>query len=649
MKVSNAGLVRHAPGPQSLETKIGLYWLHKLGVGSLVFGIVFLITYSFHLLGPAFKLLIGLAVSALLIVFGERMARKETERWFGHGLMAGGWSLAYFATYAAHYLPDVRIVSSLFLETILLMAVAGGSLVSALRARSEIMSMVSITLAIASILLSGPSALSDLSILIIAATCSVLGNLQNWKRLFATGLAACYIGHFSCHYFHCFVGSRAIAVHDQTIASFFLGLIWLVFTAGIGYSIRTSDESDQNGRIAAMLSYLNAAAFAIGLLFFNGEEMRRTTEILLSSAGAVYLGIGRWLIRRDDERRSTVHAMIGLSFINGAKAMHFSGLTLIILDVIQIVLLGAIGLRYNVKSFRLFAVFLSFLFFPIWICDALSDINDVAFGFNAFEYVKVGVLAAGVMASLAWAHVHDSSKWSDFGFDEKSYADFYYFAANAMTSLLILAMVDRNWQLLALTVQVVVNSVLAVKLRDDLYGVINSLYFSANVFFLLISMASWNTLPIACVIALCYGAYVYSDLNRSEGSFEITPEHLGPPHDGHAHLANFALTWLLIQKLPSEFVTIGLGDEGLTLLFVGLLLSNRLFRLWGLVVLALLTGRLLFYDMPNYNTFERIVSFVVAGLIFLLSSYAYAKFTRAFEDEDPSSNLDLSQSPEPER
>src|SRR5271170_4221272 len=113
---------------QSLETRIGLYWLHKLGIVSIVLGVAFLIMYSFQFFGPSLKLLTGLAVSSSLILLGSRMAAKEQQKWFGHGLTAGGWSLLYFTTYAAYYLPNVAIISSLSLEAILLMAVATGSL-----------------------------------------------------------------------------------------------------------------------------------------------------------------------------------------------------------------------------------------------------------------------------------------------------------------------------------------------------------------------------------------------------------------------------------------------------------------------------------------------------------------------------------------
>src|SRR5262249_15184207 len=110
-----------APKRQSLETRIGLYWLHRLGIVSVVLGIVFLIMYSFQYFSPVLQLLTGLVVSSSLILLGSTMAAKEKQKWFGHGLTAGGWSLLFFTTYAAHYLPHVAVINSLPLETVLLL------------------------------------------------------------------------------------------------------------------------------------------------------------------------------------------------------------------------------------------------------------------------------------------------------------------------------------------------------------------------------------------------------------------------------------------------------------------------------------------------------------------------------------------------
>lgn len=109
-----------------------------------------------------------------------------------------------------------------------------------------------------------------------------------------------------------------------------------------------------------------------------------------------------------------------------------------------------------------------------------------------------------------------------------------------------------------------------------------------------------------------------------------------PGWPAHGYFANVLLTLFVFRQLPSDYISAGLAVEGVGLLVSGFLLRDRLFRVSGLLVLGLLSGKLLFFDIAKYNTLERILYFIAAGVTFLLSSYGYARFARVFEDEDAS-------------
>lgn len=489
------------PEQPSLETKIGLYWLHKIGIVSLVFGIVFLIMYSFTLMGAGAKLLIGAAVSLVLILSGERMAEKEKQQWYGQGLVAGGWSLAYFTAYAAYYLPNVQVISSLLFETIFLLAVAAGSLLSAIRARSEIMSILSISLAAASILLSGPGLVSDISFVIIALSCAILGNTQNWNKLFAFGMAACYGGHFYCSGA---LDPNSFFSHiDTEMATVFLALLWLIFGVGIGYSFKVANAN----KIQTILSYFNAAALAVGLFIFSGHNTPETSELLLSAAGAVYLGMSKWLHKRNSGT-SIAHALLGLSLINAAKAIRFTGINLLTFDILQIGLLALLGLKYDIKSFRWFAKLLAILFVPSWILLALVDQNDLFAGFHAFACVKIGALAIAVLGMLAWNY--STKAIENEQNDNRNYQDFYYLATNAMLSLVLFMIADSGWQTAAFMFQAVFNHFCALRLKDTFYGSIGTTYFLLAAIGIIFNIMHWMVFPMLMVSCVCYGAYASS-------------------------------------------------------------------------------------------------------------------------------------------
>lgn len=68
------------------------------------------------------------------------------------------------------------------------------------------------------------------------------------------------------------------------------------------------------------------------------------------------------------------------------------------------------------------------------------------------------------------------------------------------------------------------------------------------------------------------------------------------------------------------------------LLILGFFLADRQSRLYGLGVFALVGGKLLFVDLAQADTPQRILSFVVAGAVLLIASYAYSMFEKKFVD-----------------
>lgn len=630
--------------PPSLETKIGLFWLHKIGIASLVFGIVFLITYSIQLCADPFlesvlKLGSGLVASIVLLILGAKMSGKDNQKWFAHGLTAGGWSLAYFTTYAAHYLPDVRVIQSLGVETVLLSLVAAGSLGSALRARSELMAIYSITLASITILMNGLNLFSDVSFLIIAITASILGNLQSWRKLFAYALACCYAGNFFCTLSH------TLSTGDGIIATTFLSLIWLTFTVGIGLSMPVEEKAKNP---LTILAVINAGLFATGLALFNRPELAGFHESIFAGAGIIYLLASRWMHLRNQEQLYVVHSLLGLFLINAAKSMHFSGMSLLFVDVLQIGLLAFVGLKYEIKPFKWVAVLLSAFFLPAWSFGLhfYGHAAKVSNGFAGFDYASLGMFTAVMFAVLAYFHVRAKQDW---------YPYFYHLAANILMAMSILQIVDHSWQTFAFALLAVTNIIVGMVRNSDYHSIVGIFPFLLSIGIATLNYNSWLSLPMSLFAATLLGGHMLGRVFATDEGFEplhrpswLMPyllsekkaDYVEAAHWLLAYVGVITLTAVVFAKVPSDYISLALGMEGLVLLGSGFLLKEKFFRLSSLIVLALLTVKLLFVDLANHDTIERIVSFIVAGVIFLLSSYAYGKFTHSFEDDEENSEVE---------
>ncbi len=99
-----------------------------------------------------------------------------------------------------------------------------------------------------------------------------------------------------------------------------------------------------------------------------------------------------------------------------------------------------------------------------------------------------------------------------------------------------------------------------------------------------------------------------------------------------AHIANL-MVCLLVVRLHSEYITLGFGIAGMSMLIVGFLARLQVYRGWGLVLLGLLTVKLLLVDLAKADSLERIIAFIAAGGICLGCSYAYSKFAEKAEPQ----------------
>ncbi|MBK7748586.1 MAG: hypothetical protein IPI39_15170 [Candidatus Obscuribacter sp.] len=160
------------------------------------------------------------------------------------------------------------------------------------------------------------------------------------------------------------------------LSALFISFIWLSFSVGLGYSIRPGQTKKTLLSPSSLMPM--RLFFTLGLSIFGKDLDQTAVETIFAASGAVYLGMARWLMKRDQKVLSTVHFLLGLALVNGAKAMRFSGMDLLTLDVIQIWLLMALGTRFDIRAFRLFAYFLLSAFVTTWFNESNHFVNTTS-------------------------------------------------------------------------------------------------------------------------------------------------------------------------------------------------------------------------------------------------------------------------------
>jgi len=87
----------------------------------------------------------------------------------------------------------------------------------------------------------------------------------------------------------------------------------------------------------------------------------------------------------------------------------------------------------------------------------------------------------------------------------------------------------------------------------------------------------------------------------------------------------------LFYEVPANFLTLAWGVEALVVLALGFLLPERVFRWYGLGLLLVCVIKLFALDLADVETFYRILSFIVLGVILLAISFAYTRYRDIFK------------------
>ncbi|HTQ55738.1 MAG TPA: DUF2339 domain-containing protein [Bryobacteraceae bacterium] len=91
-------------------------------------------------------------------------------------------------------------------------------------------------------------------------------------------------------------------------------------------------------------------------------------------------------------------------------------------------------------------------------------------------------------------------------------------------------------------------------------------------------------------------------------------------------MATTLTTMLLYYRISGSLLTVACGMQGIILLAAGFPLRDRVLRVSGLALLLSCILKLFVWDLRHLETFPRILSFIVLGLILLAVSWIYTRF-----------------------
>jgi uncharacterized membrane protein len=118
-----------APPPvdDGLETRVGLNWINRIAVVTLIFGAAFFFKYAVDndWIGPGARVGLGVTAAMISLFFGDAMWKRE-QKVFAEGLTGLGLALLYLSFYATFGLYHLLVQGAAFFLMVLTTAAAVG-------------------------------------------------------------------------------------------------------------------------------------------------------------------------------------------------------------------------------------------------------------------------------------------------------------------------------------------------------------------------------------------------------------------------------------------------------------------------------------------------------------------------------------------
>jgi uncharacterized membrane protein len=482
---------------RDLEAHLGTYWLSRVGIVALITGIAYLITYRFGELGVLARVGLGYLLSAGLGAFGLWLSRRHAL--FGRIVFGGGLALAYFVTYALHFIPSVRVIDS---QTLALVLLAG----------------------------------------------FVIGIVVIAQRM-----------------------------HSETVAgiALFLGL-------------HTGMLSD-----ITAFTLLSTSMLAAGALFFLVKN--RWVIVPLSSLVAVYSTHVVWALRHDGVAPGAERLPLSLGFL----ALYF-----LLFSVALLARPGELSVR---------------------VCLAFGLLNWVGVvglgGFEVASHSEARVFTFFLVVALAHGATAAVARWR-----QAPEALFHAYLSMSSTTL-AMAMPARYSTAALVASWLATGTVTGLAARATASPVLR--WVGVGILFVGLGAAQLNVALPPLLFAGAFGCFVLV-----ERSAHVRLAWLPPPEpllaqrrlQGLCALgAGLALVWLVGEWMPAGFATLGWVVAAFGLFAVGFALHERNYRLAGLVGLGLALGRLLIVDLARLPINQRVITFILIGVILLVISYTYTR------------------------
>ena len=174
------------------EALLGGSILNKLGALILVIGLALFLRFSLDSLGAIGKIAVGICTGGCMIAAGMWLERQPRYKIFSIGLLSGGWAMLYFTAFAAHGIPESRVIESPITGLIVLLLVGAAMVWRSLRYESEWVTGLAFFAAFAALQVDPSSAFAMVASALLAAGLLAISSRFGWRAMPVFGILLAY-------------------------------------------------------------------------------------------------------------------------------------------------------------------------------------------------------------------------------------------------------------------------------------------------------------------------------------------------------------------------------------------------------------------------------------------------------------------------
>ncbi len=605
------------------------FWLNKIGIALVLFGVVFLFRYSVDQgwLTRQVRIGLGFALGVVLCLVGLRTYRKRP--WFGRVLVGGAIATFYITTYAAFQL---FALVSYGTALALIAAVSTFAFGLALWQNEATPSVIGTVGALATpfLLVSDVGTVSRLAsyVSIVIATTAAIFLLKGWRSLLWTavfgGWGGLVVGLTMRAGVPPQAGADALALQISVLIA--LAAFWMIPIIRMALQASEPDPwqtpftsprplLERHAHILTVVTPVAALVYSMSLW----QNVSPTTWGWIAAAGAAldtgaYIALLRWGL---GQRLAYTHAIAATVLLTISAGLLLDGGVLLVTWSVEAVALHLIAQRLSDPLARIGGHVLS-IGVAVWLLQRVT--GEMAVGWpvlNAQALTDVVVLATVLVSANALTR--------------RDHAALYRFVGYAAAAAWLSREMDGGvlllcWALLALALLV------SGSHRDE-----HSTALAGHALFILVAVwlsarlatgqpdgglmgLALPSLPIVNAIAIADAVVIALGLTAARVALDGVTARF---YYLLAHLAILGWVWRELSTLPNGngLVTLTWGLYAAGLLLPAIVRRYEFARVLGIGTLVLVVAKLFFVDLARVDPLWRVMLFLGFGGLFLVLSY----------------------------